>query len=184
MLTLLAPKFPQRTGDAAKDYDALVAALGEWFRTLNDPNVLSLSQLSFGDAKAWTPVVTFATPGDLSVSYSIQRGWRVKVGQFVVADFDIGTSAFTHTTAAGTLQITGLPDAASSADANYLAVGTLQWGGITKATYTHCASVLASGSTTILVNAYGSGVAPASVTAADVPTAGTVRLRGQLIYRT
>lgn len=62
----------------------------------------------------WTPVLTFATPGDLSVVYATngQQGYYTKIGRLVTASCLISTSTFTFTTASGNLQITGLPFAA------------------------------------------------------------------------
>jgi hypothetical protein len=57
----------------------------------------------------WTPTLTFATPGNLSVSYSVRGGHYTKVGRLVTCELYIVTSAFTHTTAAGLLSVTGLP---------------------------------------------------------------------------
>lgn len=57
----------------------------------------------------WTPAITFATPGDLAVTYSTQTGQFFRIGAMVFVQFQITTSAFTHTTAAGNLRITGLP---------------------------------------------------------------------------
>lgn len=57
----------------------------------------------------WTPVLTFATPGDLSIVYSTQAGTYTKVGRFLKIDGTIITSTFTHSTASGELRITGSP---------------------------------------------------------------------------
>jgi hypothetical protein len=57
----------------------------------------------------FTPAITFATPGDLSVAYSFQVGTYTKIGNRVIASVNIVTSSFSFTTASGTLSITGLP---------------------------------------------------------------------------
>lgn len=57
----------------------------------------------------WTPVITFATPGDLNVVYSRQLGSYTKIGNFVALFVDLQANTFTHTTASGSLQITGMP---------------------------------------------------------------------------
>ena len=67
----------------------------------------------------WTPVVTFATPGDLSVAYSRQVGRYTKIGRLVIVHIDISTSTFTFTSASGDLTITGLPFASASAAGGY-----------------------------------------------------------------
>jgi hypothetical protein len=57
---------------------------------------------------AWTPVVTFATPGDLSVNYAIQTGNYSKIGSIVNISGRLGFTP-TYTTASGNLNITGAP---------------------------------------------------------------------------
>lgn len=57
----------------------------------------------------WTPVVTFATPGNVNVAYATRVGTYTKVGNLVTVGFIISTSTFTHTTASGFWLITGLP---------------------------------------------------------------------------
>lgn len=68
-----------------------------------------VSTLNYYDTTiSWTPVVTFATPGDLSVSYSTQAGSGIRIGDWVLLR---GTLTFTptYTTASGALEITGAP---------------------------------------------------------------------------
>jgi len=95
-----------------------------------DTEKLAASQYATG---TWTPVLTFATPGDLSVVYSVQAGIYTAIGRIVIAPFAIVTSTFTHTTSSGNCQITGLPFAIGSFG-NLR--GPLIWQGITKAGYT------------------------------------------------
>ena len=57
----------------------------------------------------WTPTLTFDVAGDLSVTYALQTGTYTKKGREVTAHCTIGTSAFTHTTASGSLRVSGLP---------------------------------------------------------------------------
>lgn len=118
----------------------------------------------------WTPVLTFATPGDLNVAYSIREGLYTKIGKFVHISCVIVTSTFTHTTAAGQCKITGLPYSVGGTFS--LALAHFQ--GFTKANYTSV-SALGSGST-FLLNAFGSGQSLSNVDAADMPSGGTVNL--------
>lgn len=130
---------------------------------------------------AWTPALTFATPGDLAVTYTTQVGYWSKHGRRVFVDFFIVTSAFTHTTASGALTIGGLPfTSANITDNRY--TGSTSWGGITKATYTQVVPRVQENTTNIVFTASGSGVASSAVAAADVPTGGTVNLRGSIVY--
>jgi hypothetical protein len=61
----------------------------------------------------WTPTITFATPGDVSVSYGSRSGNRRKIGSLVFIDFTV-TFTPTFTTASGALLIGGFTDAAAS----------------------------------------------------------------------
>ncbi len=126
----------------------------------------------------WTPVVTFATPGDLSLAYSEQAATYTKLGNRVITEYNVVTSSFTHSTAAGELQITGMPFPVSVSS-----VGALQYQNINKAGYTSFMSRFTPGSTTVRVAAAGSGVISAIVTASDVPTAGSLVLRGHGGYQ-
>lgn len=130
----------------------------------------------------WTPALTFATPGDLNVTYTAQFGSYVKIGSLVVLDFSIVTSAFTHTTASGAVKITGVP----FASANDLGrpYGAIGWQGITKANYTD-AKVRFEGAASQILTVYmsGSGQNQANLTASDFPTGGTVILQGSISYR-
>jgi hypothetical protein len=130
----------------------------------------------------WTPVLSFATPGDLAVTYATQVGKVTKIGRLVFAHFEIVTSAFTHTTASGALRVTGLPYV-SGADGQTLS-GGLEWRGITKASFTQITARVGPNANQVVFRASGSGQTPGDVVVADVPTAGTVRLIGTVIYYT
>ena len=114
----------------------------------------------------WTPVITFATPGNLNVVYSGQTGTYTKIGRLVSLYFNVSTSTFTHTTASGVLQITGAPFTAVNNDG----FSGGQWSGLTKANYTDVAFFVGAGTSTVLANISGSGQALANVTTADLPT--------------
>lgn len=127
----------------------------------------------------WTPVLTFATPGNLSVAYSLQSAAYTKIGRQVFVNFVILTSSFTHTTASGDLLVTGFPF--SNAAVTTLAF-KVDWGGITKAGYTEISGTLPNGSTQANFTGSGSGVARQTVTTANVPSGGTVFLSGTASY--
>lgn len=130
----------------------------------------------------WTPVITFSTPGDLNVVYSTQIGTYTKIGREITAHFSISTSTFTHTTAAGQLNITGFPFTSANI-ANMFFEGPIGiWQGVTKVGYTSLGVQLANNSTLALVIASGSAQAASSLTSADMPTGGSVVLRGTALY--
>lgn len=80
----------------------------------------------------WTPVITFVTPGDLSVVYSLQSGRYTKIGQAFLWEATMTTTTFTYTTATGNLRVSGLPFAAAGTPPVVLA----RWTGIVSAVAT------------------------------------------------
>lgn len=131
----------------------------------------------------WTPVLSFVTPGNLSVVYSTQVGWYIKIGQLATISANVQTSTFTHTTASGNGEITGLPFAATSTS-GHAGMQALQFSGITKANYTSISGDIVAGTSTIGFGASGSGQGAANVTASDMPTGGTVIIKLTGNYRT
>lgn len=132
---------------------------------------------------AWTPVLTFATPGNLSVAYAAngQLGSYIRTGNQVTCSFFIQTSTFTFTTASGNLQITGQPFTPNNSTNRY-GIGSMAFSGITKTNYTNFTPFASPGSTIITVIASGSGQAVDNVTAANMPTGGTVILNGSVTF--
>ena len=129
----------------------------------------------------WTPVLTFATPGNLSVAYLQQVATYTKIGRAVTVSFTIRTSTFTHTTASGAVQVTGLPfTSATVTDLSFY--GGSGWRGITKTNYTDISAEVGSNSNIVGVIASGSGQVWTDVTTADMPTSGTVILRFTITY--
>ncbi|MDT4809809.1 hypothetical protein FQZ97_427070 [compost metagenome] len=125
----------------------------------------------------WTPVLTFQTPGDLSVAYSQQTANYTKIGRVCALDFLVQTSTFTHTTASGDSRITGLPFSTTTNSAS----ATITFTGITKAGgYTQFAYLVSS--TTLFGRAAGSGVSAANIEAGDMPSGTTKLLRGSVVY--
>lgn len=127
----------------------------------------------------FTPSITFTTPGDLAGAFSTQIGTYTRIGTLISASIQLTSSAFTHTTASGELRITGLPFTVDSVAGTS---GDGDWGGITKAGYTDLVMRPIAGGTTARIAASGSGVAASAVTAADMPTGGTIRLNFTVTY--
>lgn len=131
----------------------------------------------------WTPALSFATPGDLSVAYSVQGGAYTKIGNAVHITMDMDTSSFTHTTASGLLQLLNLPfTSANVATQTHSGAGTVS--GITKAGYTGFPMRLSPNSSVAGIGAYGSGITASNIAASDMPSGGTVQLRFSMTYRT
>lgn len=131
---------------------------------------------------AWTPTFTFATPGNLSVSYASQVGNYVKIGNVYHVTFTL-TCTPTFTTASGNLQITGLPVTSNGATGNtgtgnlYMQ-GTYTW----PVGSTTIAATNPSGSSRIEVIASGIATVGANLTSANFTTGTSVTFVGSLFY--
>lgn len=170
-------QFPRLTGEFPDWFRQAWKALTDYHVSLNDRD--GIEPTEFGH---WTPTLTFATAGDLSVTYTTRLGRYTKIGKDVRAEFVIQTSGFTHTTASGNCQITGLPFTAAT-DSGMVWQGPLLWQGITKANYTNVVTAVSSGSSLITLNASGSGQSAVNIASGDMPTGGSVILRGEVTYR-
>lgn len=74
-----------------------------WFTTTDTRTALGIEVGTF------TPTLTFATPGDLSVTYASQTGWYVRLPTArVLFGIKIAFTA-TKTTASGAMRVDGLP---------------------------------------------------------------------------
>lgn len=162
------------------DYLAYVASPTFTAVTLTDGQVVfpatqvpsaNANTLDDYEKGTWTPVITFTTPGDLSVTHSTQIGNYVKIGDAIDISCEIQTSVFTHTTASGELVVNGVPFTSG-----YTVESTLQFQGITKASYTQFALQWTAATASLRGRASGSGQTLVAFTAADMPTGGTVRL--------
>lgn len=125
----------------------------------------------------WTPVATFATPGDLNVVYSGQSGNYVKVGKHVTINFVIVTTTWTFTTASGAFIVTGMPFAGTSTNE-----GCLTFQGVTS-TFTNF-NLMVGQSSNSGMNIYGSASAAGynSLTTANFTTTSNITIFGTLTY--
>lgn len=103
---------------------------------------------------AWTPVVTFVTPGDLSVSYSTQTGVYSQIGNICNVHFQLVFTP-TYTTASGNLTITGAPVTAVNNILGAAASSLVTFA----AGKTAIAATMIGGASTISIYQYGSGLA-------------------------
>lgn len=144
----------------------------------------SKSTFASGVEFDWTPTVTFATPGNFSLTYVLREGRIIRIGSLVHAFIKI-TGTLTKGTASGIIKITGLPISVRlSADGTGAAAGgTFRWQTITKANYTQInASVTpVTGETCITMQASGSGQATSPISAADM-TDGALEFIGFVTY--
>ena len=141
-----------------------------------------------GRVETWVPVLTFGTPGNLSIAYSFQVAEYVRLGQLIVCYFHIKTSTFTHTTSVGGAVISGLPfiQLADPADNSTISGGTLTlWSGITNAGYTQMgligeplANISGHNGRRFGIQASGSGLTSEAIEESHMPSGGTVELKG------
>ena len=130
----------------------------------------------------WTPVLTFATAGDLSVAYGRAVGRYQKIGNTVYVSFTVFASTFTFSTASGELRVTGLPFTVANSPENYLSAA-VAFEGYTKANYTVVYAEPVPGASYFTFTAYGSGQTLAGLATADVPSGSRKIIQGQLQYR-
>lgn len=128
----------------------------------------------------WTPELTAATPGDLSVAYSAQLGQYRRINDQVFLNFKIVTSTWTHSTASGLLKITGLPfTPATQSGQHWTGGGTIRF---TKANFHAPAPIISSADPTIYWYVTGSGQAPTLLVVSETPSGTQVTAQGQLWY--
>jgi hypothetical protein len=168
---------------AAPNITGLITASGGQiaFPATQNPSV-DPNTLDDYEEGTWTPVLTFATPGNLSVSYSLQDASYTKIGNRACISFVIVTSAFTFTTASGNMLVNGLPFASSNASANARWYSPIIFSGITKAGYTSIVGALLPNTTQLQFLASGSGLAVSNIATTDTPTAGTMFIGGVMVY--
>lgn len=134
-------------------------------------------EIPLASGNSWTPTITFATPGDLSVVYSIQTGTYFIIGNLIWVDFILSATP-TFTTASGALRIAGLPNAAIHMGwgACLFQASTFPTGTTTIALQTQAAQ------TYMQVIANGSGVATANFTTTQCTSGATLNIQGSVTY--
>ena len=142
----------------------------------DDPNTLDTYEEG-----TWTPTLTFATPGNLSVTYTVQIGRYQRFGKRVWVEASIETATFTHTTASGDLRIVGLPFDVDH-DTTYTPGGGCAFQGITKASYAQFYPVPQGNTDYCLLQCSGSGQNVDTVDTADMPTGTTKIIRMAISY--
>lgn len=142
----------------------------------------AISAKSDYTASTWTPVVTCATPGNLSVSYTEQIGTYTKIGNRVMANFTL-TFTPTFTTASSYLKVTGLPITSESTTGNQ-SNGALSFAGINVTGYSQITARVDPNQSFFYFEASGMGQNSLGVvTMANLTTGQVTRLRGTITYQ-
>jgi hypothetical protein len=129
----------------------------------------------------WTPTITFATAGDLSVSYANQNGYYSRVGNTVTANFTLVFTP-TFTTASGLFEIASFPVTSRSGTQNN-AQGSLLTATMIFPTGTSsiCLS-MASASTVCSIYGSGSTVSGGFVSASSFVSGTQYVMQGTITY--
>lgn len=141
-------------------------------------NGLTIMSQANVSSTTWTPTFNVAVPGDFAKTYSTQVGRRISLGGLTMLTFDIQFSAFTYTTAGGSVWIGGMPvDCVHTPDP----IGSVQFQGFTKAGYGSLVTNW-SGFGVLSIMASGSGVASVNAAITDFPSGGTPFLKGTIVF--
>lgn len=176
-------KLSALTALTGADVDAAVDLLYIDDVSVTTGKKILVSELAIGSQTqtTWTPVLTFATVGDLSVAYSAQVGSYTKIGKLITLTCNIVTTTFTHTTASGALQVTGLPVAAKTLT-SYAAEGTLSHAGLTTGSVPVSAEIGSAASLVTFKASSGTPSAISSIAAANTTTGTQVTLNFTIQY--
>ena len=163
--------------------EARVAALETLVASFNRGSFSYIDLVSKERERAWTPVLTAGTPGNLSVTYSTQVGRYTRIGGMVWLYFNIETSAFSHTTASGDVQITGLPFTAKT-DTGVTHLGAMVISGWNPSTsYTEVTCKIDNATSVLKFLQGADNTAIAEMQIGDLPTGGTPLLAADIFYR-
>lgn len=160
-------------------------SVGGISQTVNIPTsdgiISQRSNPNLTESGTWTPGYSCSDPGDLSVDYNDQVGRYIRVGDMVTVTFTLTTNSFTHSTASGSLRITGLPfPSVDLFRSNWQ--GSLVFSNIDKPGFTNFVLELNEGDDYLSIRASGNGQARDFVDISDVTTTNNLRVEGTLTY--
>jgi hypothetical protein len=126
---------------------------------------------------AWTPMISFAAPGNLSVAYSVQTGRYTLQGDLVFLELKVAFTP-TYTTASGAFVITGFPATFANVEAesgNLTIANGVMWTGQIQ---------LRPGSATQLnLEQFSSGGSAAFLGTVNMPSGSPYSVAGSILYR-
>lgn len=132
----------------------------------------------YGVEGSWTPILTFETPGNSSVTYAQQVGSFIRIGDLVFAYFIVDTTT-TVGTASNAVLIQGLPYVARSGESW---VGSCTWGSsLSRTGYTQLNPVIFEDTSQIRFHWSGPSVASLALRALDIGTV-SVNFIGTIAY--
>lgn len=168
--SLVGADLPNPSATTLGGIESLAAVTSKWINQISTSGVPGATQPAATDLSdtvtrtTFTPTITFATPGNLTVAYTAQQGAYVKVGPMVLFWYAV-TFTPTYTTASGNLQLSAPPvaptDPVWSWPISNLALPT--W----PASHTQVVA-RAQSSTVILISALGSGVTQSNFTTTQI----------------
>jgi hypothetical protein len=127
----------------------------------------------------WTPTLTFATPGNLSVSYATQTGYYMQIGSLTLITFQISCTP-TYTTASGNMQISG--SGLTAATFQYIGSAFMFSSGTTWPAGRTSINLLMSAATNFIqLFGSGTGVADSVFTTTQVVTATNINFGGTIL---
>lgn len=138
------------------------------------------SLATYSGLTAWTPVFTFATPGNLSVSYAVQNGWYSRIGNIVTVNFSL-TATPTFTTASGIALVTGLPFTSNSATEN-TTVGAVYIENIIITPFTYVVSSIDDNSSFIVFSGCMTGAAAGNLSPGSFTSGVSMTMISTLTY--
>ena len=131
----------------------------------------------------WTPIFSFTTPGNLSVVYTGQQGFYVRVGRYMLIRFNIACTP-TFTTSSGSFIIPGLPIASGATlGVAYGSVVNAGSGISYGASKTFIVTYLGQNSTNLIIGANGSAQNNTAFTPANFTSGSVVQFSGSLSYQ-
>lgn len=130
---------------------------------------------------SWQPEFICETPGDLDIAYTVQSGNYTQLGNIIIASFTLVTSTFTHSTASGSIAITGFPVSSADTSAGRWTC-PLAYQGIGASDHVYVFGYMEEDSTTMLIKQAGPGESIEDIDITDLPSAGAVIFSGTLTY--
>lgn len=177
--TISAAALPNPSASTLGGVQSYAPVSHQWINTISTSGVPSSTQPATNDLSqttaTFTPSISFATPGDVAVTYTTQSGTYWIIGNLLFWKIAILTSSFTWSTSAGDFRVNGLPFTVKN-NVNSRGVGSGSFEGITKVNYTQYTPTCREGTTTMAIVASGSGQSNSNVSTANVASGGTIQL--------